>query len=202
MSEPKQAPGRPRSEAARHAILHAAFQILGERGYAGMALEAVASRAGVAKTTIYRWWSTKADLAVDSFFHATAEALELPSTGSTEEDFRSQITELAALLAGGRGEVFAAMLGGARTDRELAAALGARWLEPRRKWGFARMMRAIEAGETRAGVDPAAALGILYGPLYAPLLFGQPIPSAAMVEAHLRIALPAVFGDRSGGPER
>jgi AcrR family transcriptional regulator len=187
-------PGRPRSEAAKQAILAAAFAILAERGYGGLAIEGVAQRAGAAKTTVYRWWKSKPDLAVDAFFHATKAGIELPDTGSVREDFRLQITALASLLQGPTGTVLAAMLGGARTDPDLAKALGERWLEPRRRWGYAKMMQAIKTGQTRPGVDPGAALGILYGPLYAPLLFGQPVPDAAQVEVHLSIALDAVFG--------
>lgn len=185
--------GRPRSEAARDAILKAAFGVLADMGYAGMTFEAVAARAAAGKTTIYRWWPTKADLAVSAFFHETAEGLMLPETGSTREDFRLQITGLAELLHGRRGAVFAAMLGGARTDPSLAHALGQRWLEPRRAWGVARMKHALAAGECRPGIDIRAALGILYGPLYTPLLFGQEPPSGVEVVAHLALALPAIF---------
>jgi AcrR family transcriptional regulator len=177
----------------REAILAAAFKVLLERGYDGMAIEAVAVAAGAGKTTIYRWWAGKAELAVDAFFHATREELMLPQTGSARDDFRSQITDLAELLRGERGVVLAAMLGGARTDPTLAAALGKRWLEPRRKWGVERMTRAVREGQCRPGVDVAAALGVLYGPLYAPLLFGQGVPSAAQVEAHLAIAFAGIF---------
>ena len=71
--------------------------------------------------------------------------------------------------------------------------MGERWLEPRRAWGIARMTQAVDRGECREGIDIHAALGVLYGPLYTPLLFGQTVPSPAQVEAHLAIALPAVF---------
>ena len=185
--------GRPRSGASRQSILDAAFAMLGERGYEAMSIEAVAAAAGTAKTTIYRWWKSKADLAVEAFFEATIAELVFPDTGSAREDFRLQIEELAALMSGTRGAVFAAMLGGARSDPGLAKAIGERWLNPRREWGFQRMMRAIGAGETKPGINPAAALGILYGPLYTPLLFGQSVPDAAQVEAHLAIALDAIF---------
>lgn len=164
-----------------------------ERGYDGMAFDAVAAEAEAGKTTIYRLWSSKADLAVEAFFHATEQELRFPNTASIREDFRQQITELTQLLQGPKGTVFAAMLGGARTDAALAKALGGRWLEPRRRWGFARMSQAIATGQCKHGVDPGAALGILYGPLYAPLLFGQPMPTQKQVQAHLAIALPAVF---------
>lgn len=185
--------GRPRSEATRARLLNAAFKIMLDRGYDGMAFEAVAAEAGAGKTTIYRLWQSKADLAVEAFFHATEHELRFPDTGSIREDFRQQITELSRLLQGPKGTVFAAMLGGARTDQALAKALNERWLEPRRKWGSARMAQAIAGGQCKPGIDVGAALGILYGPLYTPLLFGQTMPTGKQVEAHLAIALPAIF---------
>ncbi|MFX8778323.1 TetR-like C-terminal domain-containing protein, partial [Acinetobacter baumannii] len=78
----------------------------------------------------------------------------------------------------------AAMLGGARNDPILAKALGERWLAPRQKWGFEKMSQAIAIGQCRVGIDVGAALGILYGPLYAPLLFGRPMPSRKQLTAH------------------
>lgn len=185
--------GRPRSEATRARLLDAAFRIMAARGYDGMAFEAVAAEAGAGKTTIYRLWESKADLAVEAFFHTTEHELRFPDTGIIREDFRQQITALSQLLQGQKGVVFAAMLGGARTDHALATSLGERWLEPRRKWGFARMSQAIATGQCRPGTDAGAALGILYGPLYTPLLFGQTMPTRKQVEAHLAIALPAIF---------
>lgn len=191
--------GRPRSEKSRDAILGAAFQLLIERGYAGFTIEAVAAAANAGKTTVYRWWPTKAALAVDAFFHATSDELALPDSESAEADFRAQIGELAELLRAERGQAFAAMLGGARSDPVLAQALGERWLEPRRKWGFARMMRAAAQGALQPGVDPSAALALLYGPLYTPLLFGGQVPEQAAVSAYLDIACRGIFAARLRG---
>ena len=173
--------------------MKAAFDVLVVRGWTGFAIEAVASEAGAGKTTVYRWWKSKAELAVDAFFHATEAELRFPDTGSAEGDFRAQIKELADLLRGSRGQALAAMLGGARTDPDLGRALGQRWLEPRRRWGLERMAQAHTSGELRPGVDPQAALAVLYGPLYAPLLFGGQVPAATAVEAYLRIAVAGVF---------
>ena len=130
---------------------------------------------------------------MDAFSAATDAKLRLPETDDPAADFGVQITELGALLAGDRGTVHAAMLGGARTDADLARALGERWLAPRRAWREARIAAAIAAGRCRPGMDLSTALGLLYGPLYAPLLFGQPVPPSAAIKAHLRVALPAVF---------
>lgn len=185
--------GRPRSERSQAAILEAAFRLLVARGYAGFAIEAVAAEAGAGKTTVYRWWKSKADLAVDAFFHATTDELQLPDSGSAESDFREQIAALGELLRGDRGRALAAMLGGARTDPALAKALGERWLEPRRRWGFARMMRAAAAGELQPHAQPSAALAVLYGPLYTPLLFGGEVPSADAIRAYLDMACRGIF---------
>src|SRR5215472_1525363 len=55
----KRGPGRPRSEAADHAILRAALSVFIERGIEGATIEQVADAAGVARTTLYRRWSSK-----------------------------------------------------------------------------------------------------------------------------------------------
>ena len=185
--------GRPRSLASEQAIRAAAFEVLVERGYPAMSIEAVAARAGTGKTTVYRWWPSRAELAVDAFFAATRAELHLPDSGSARDDFTHQITELATLLRGKRGRALAAMLGGALSDRELADALDRRWLQPRRQWGIERLTRAVADGQCRPGLDIPAALGILYGPIYTPLLFGQNVPSRTQIRAHLDIALTAIF---------
>lgn len=168
-----------------------------ELGYEQMSIDGVASAAGIGKSTIYRWWSGKSDLAIDAFFEGTRDGLAFPETGSAREDFRLQITALADFLRDGRGRVLAAMLGGARNDPHLANAIGERFLVPRQRWGAERMGRAIAAGETHASVTPGPALGLLYGPIYTPLLFGRDVPGAAEVEAHLQLALSAVFAPAS-----
>ena len=63
------APGRPRSERARLAILEAAADLLVEGGLGAATIEAVAARAGVSKVTIYKWWPSRGAVAVDAYFH-------------------------------------------------------------------------------------------------------------------------------------
>ena len=186
--------GRPRSTAAHAAVLAAAFDLLIERGYAAMAIEAVAARAGVGKATIYRWWPGRAELAVEAFFAATLDQLAFPDTGSAREDFQRQVHQVAALLRGRSGTAMAAMVAGALTEPALARALGERWVAPRMRWGTERMRRAQGAGEAPASLDVPAALAALYSPLYARLSFGLDALTEAEVEAYAAIVLRGIFG--------
>lgn len=61
--------GRPRSASADAAILIAAVELLGEVGYRAMAMEAVASRAGVSKATVYRRYPDKEALVTGVLAH-------------------------------------------------------------------------------------------------------------------------------------
>ncbi|NJL40640.1 MAG: helix-turn-helix transcriptional regulator [Leptolyngbyaceae cyanobacterium SM1_4_3] len=59
--------GRPRSEAVRQAVLQVAYEMLQASDFNSVTIEGVAARAGTTKTTIYRWWSNKAELLMDAF---------------------------------------------------------------------------------------------------------------------------------------
>ncbi|MFT4288330.1 TetR/AcrR family transcriptional regulator [Nocardioides sp.] len=59
-------PGRPRRTGVEDAVLAATVSLVREQGYAGTTLDAIAREAGVAKTTVYRRWASKGDLALDA----------------------------------------------------------------------------------------------------------------------------------------
>src|SRR5439155_5233477 len=74
----------PRIERSRRVILEAALEELGVVGYGALTIEAVAARAGVGKSTIYRHWSGKLDLVEDAFRTLKAQAL-IPESGTLRE---------------------------------------------------------------------------------------------------------------------
>lgn len=194
--------GRPRSEESRLAILAASFSLICEKGYSKMTIEGVAAQAQVGKATIYRWWTTRQELAVDAFFASTQEALAFPETGSAREDFRQQIHQLTQLLRGAKGEAMAAMIAASRHDPVLRQALSQRWVAPRKKWGQERIVKAIREGECLEGVQPEPALDVLYSPIYARLLFGLGIPTEAEVEAYLALAFRGIFRKSKRGTRK
>ncbi|WP_037683336.1 TetR/AcrR family transcriptional regulator [Streptomyces griseus] len=97
-SSPAGRPGRPRNAAADTAILAATRQALVELGWSRLTLGDVATRAGVAKTTLYRRWSGKHELVVDAVAELFDE-LELPDRGSLAADTEGVVLQFAAILA-------------------------------------------------------------------------------------------------------
>jgi AcrR family transcriptional regulator len=175
----KPQPGRPRCPEARRAILRATWQILGETGdLTDLTIEGIAERAGVGKTTVYRWWPNKAALAADAFFTRVAPKVRFPDTGSAREDIRLQMRELCKVLTSRNGRVLRVLLGGGQSDPELIEAFRNQWMEPRRVEAREIIRRGSRSGELRADLDPDLALDALYGPIiFRFLVKHQPLDS-------------------------
>ncbi|MFJ3789038.1 TetR/AcrR family transcriptional regulator [Kitasatospora sp. NPDC090091] len=101
------AKGRPRSAAADRAILDATREALAELGWGGLTMGHVATRAKVAKTTLYRRWPSKNELVVDAVA-SLFDDLVMPDLGSLRADIEAVVSQFAALLA--RPETQAALL--------------------------------------------------------------------------------------------
>jgi AcrR family transcriptional regulator len=104
---PPRGKGRPRSATADLAILDATREALAELGWGGLTMGHVATRAGVAKTTLYRRWPSKNELVVDAVAILFDE-LEMADLGSLQADIEAVVAQFAGLLA--RPESQAALL--------------------------------------------------------------------------------------------
>lgn len=164
--ETKRAPGRPRSEQSRQAILASTLRILQEVGFADLSIESIAADANVGKATIYRWWPTKAALVADAFSNSADQELRFPDTGSVRSDMSQQMRQLARVFRSKRGRVVAALLAGGQSDPELLDAFRERFLRPRRREAYATLRRGIDRGEIAEGVDMDLILDALYGAMY------------------------------------
>ncbi|KND29802.1 TetR family transcriptional regulator [Streptomyces europaeiscabiei] len=89
--------GRPRNTAADAAILEATRASLVDLGWSKLTMGDVATRAGVAKTTLYRRWAGKNELVVDAVA-VLFDELELPDRGSLAADVQGVVLQFAALL--------------------------------------------------------------------------------------------------------
>jgi AcrR family transcriptional regulator len=169
-----------RSEQARIAVLHAADDLLAEQGFAAVTIEGIAARAGVAKQTIYRWWSSKVDVLLDTLIDDSRTRLAVPDTGSAVEDARRHLRSLAAFITQDpAGKVLLALIGEAQHDAEMARIFHARYLDQQRSDERAMLARGVDSGELPGDLDLDAALDALYGPVfYRALMSGGPIPRA------------------------
>lgn len=166
-------PGRPKGDEARVAILAAAYAQMEELGLAGFTIEGVAARAGAAKTTIYRWWTSRESLAVAAFLSVALPRIAFSSTGSASEDIQTQLRRLVTVYQGKTGRVVRDLIGAGISDVNAANAFIEGYVHPRRVAVREVLQRGIDAGEFRADLDMEAAIDALYGPIFYRLLVGH-----------------------------
>src|SRR5262245_27473109 len=91
----------PRVERSRQAILAATRELLTPDGNVGsLTVEAVAARSGVAKTTIYRRWRDKWELALDAVMIDNLPRFDEPvDVGDTREELLTFVNSVVRMLA-------------------------------------------------------------------------------------------------------
>lgn len=183
------APGRPRSEEARLAILRSALDLLGKNGFADLKIEEVAADANVGKATVYRWWPKKAALIADAFASSTTRRLHFPDTGSVFSDMSRQMRQLIKVFRSRKGRIVAAILAGGQSDKELISAFRDRFLWPRRREAYSTLERGIERGELRKDIDMDLLLDSLYGPIYMRFLIRHERLTPEFVDRLCRLVL-------------
>jgi TetR/AcrR family transcriptional regulator of autoinduction and epiphytic fitness len=87
----------PRIERSRRVILEAVLEELGTVGYGALTIESVAARAGVGKSTIYRYWPGKLALVEDAFRTLKAMAV-IPEHGTIRERVTAFLEQIAGLV--------------------------------------------------------------------------------------------------------
>src|ERR1700689_2610778 len=143
-----------RSEQARLAVLEAADDLLVERGFADVTIEGIAARAGVAKQTIYRWWTSKTAILFDALSTDAAEHFTPVDHGDLGSDLRDHLRQLAAFLtATDAGAVCRALAGQAQHDPAVAARFEAEFAAPQRDRDRAPFRRARDRGELSPAAD-------------------------------------------------
>ncbi|MGW3602103.1 TetR/AcrR family transcriptional regulator [Micromonospora sp. NPDC005161] len=149
------------------AIRRALMQELAAVGYGRLSIEAVARRAGVSKTAIYRRWNSKLDLVLDIVAAAAHGKLPVLDTGTLRGDLALLFQAVAhALRHPLASQIVPDLLAEAARnptiDQTLRQVLHARQQEI----GGRLVARAVQRGELPADTDPDAAVDLIIGPLY------------------------------------
>jgi AcrR family transcriptional regulator len=171
----------PRVVRSRQAVLSAAAELLAELGWGRVTIEAVASRSGVARTTIYRHWP--------DLHHLLAEALEsvmdpcaTPDTGTLRGDLSITLSGLARTLTrSATAGVLTSMIDAAERDPDIAD-LQRAFTQERRQAARRAIEQAAARGEIRPDVDVHVEASLIAGPLFYSRMVSREPLSDAFVE--------------------
>ncbi len=159
-------PGRPRSASADKAILRAALEVFVARGIDGASVEEIAERAKVARTTLYRRWSSKEELIA----RAIAEMRGNPERHAILA--RVPLRELPRLLADVLAEMFtmhefqkvaARLIGSVPTCPKLMETYWSKYMAPRRRLIASLLEQARSLGLIRRDADPELLMDLISG---------------------------------------
>lgn len=146
---------RPRVEGGREEeILDATVEVVAELGYDRLTMDAVATAAKASKATLYRRWSTKAELVVDAV--SRAKGCLVPDdvdTGNLRDDLLALACEEGGFTSEMPMSVMAGLLTALHRDPDLQTAFKERFLAPRVEVVNKVYARAVERGEIAADVD-------------------------------------------------
>jgi AcrR family transcriptional regulator len=163
--------GRPLDRNVDDAIVVAALALLGQRGFAAMTMEAVASAAGVGKPAIYRRYPDKPSL-VAAVLARQLPVMDAPDLGDTHTElWLAMSQELPA-----DGLAYVRLIGGLIAAQEqhpeLIEAFRGNVLLPRRDAFCSLIQRGKARGDVRQEIDPVAALDALAGSFLARVFAG------------------------------
>src|SRR5258708_3985453 len=155
--------GRPRSEKSHQAILEATLALFAEEGLAGSSIEAIAERAGVGKTTIYRRWSSKEDVIKDAFNLFRAD-YPLPDTGNIGNDLLDMANEAQELVHRNplMGKLTTKLIAEIKTKPEIYRVFYEKLVTPRIQQFRQIVERAQERGELRPDLDAMFILSLIF----------------------------------------
>jgi AcrR family transcriptional regulator len=168
-----------RVERSNQAILDATLELLGSDGDVGsLTVEAVAARAGVAKSTIYRRWRDKWELALDAVMIDTLPGFDDPvDVGDSRKELLTFVNAVVKMLAATPyGPAMQGLVSQIATDPDLARVYRERVVQPRMAQLAPVIQRGIARGDLRADTEIRLVHELLVGPIfYRLLLSGAPL---------------------------
>jgi AcrR family transcriptional regulator len=194
MAAPETLPTTRLSRRARsdRAILEATRALLAEGGVSGLTIEGVAARSGVAKTTIYRRWRDRDELALAAVWDDLLSGLKVPrDLGDTRAELLAFVEPVVTVLQSPlMSSVIRGLTSEIASNSELSRTYREKTIEPRLEQLRAVVERGIERGDLRPDTDVRLAHELLIGPVMYRLLYsGQPLDdglASRVVDAVLR----------------
>jgi len=169
-SKPRGKRGRPRSEKSRNAILKATNSLLLHKSVQELSIEAIAKKAKVGKTTIYRWWPNKTAVVMDALITQPGMQAPMPVPKNNTDAIVMQLEKLIRIMQSKSGETIAQLFSEAQADETSQQIFENSFLSP--------LIDAIEFSleqgqkdkEFRTQLDTKTAVDILCGPIFFRLM--------------------------------
>ena len=184
--------GRPRSIERRRAILDATAELaLGSQTLPTM--DAIATRAGVSRTTLYKWWPSPAAVLLEGLLDRFHASIEFDDGLSVRSALTAQVDALVGLLRDTpAGRLLRQLMSASITDAATATALLDQWMEPRRHAAIQHLERGMVSGEIRLGTDTALVVDALFAPAYHRLVWGHAPLDDDLAERVCALVWPAI----------
>ncbi|MCU1683258.1 MAG: transcriptional regulator, TetR family [Amycolatopsis sp.] len=148
-------------------IVDAVIDELAGQGYGKLSMEAVARRAGVGKSALYRRWPSKQHMVIAAISAISVPLAEMPDTGSLRGDLDIALRGVLAWLSDPKFfRIMPDLIAETARNPDLAAATAHAIGEPRRARGEIMLRRAIERGELAADLDLELAMDLLAAPIH------------------------------------
>ncbi|WP_063059594.1 TetR/AcrR family transcriptional regulator [Nocardia sienata] len=174
------------------AIFAATLELLATAGYEGLTMESVALRAGVNKTTLYRWWKSKDEVLAAALTGSDLLTFPVPDTGSLRGDLVETARSIHRLLTDAATAPIAAAVLAASPGRPSLAAIGRMFFADRAAREHPIFRRAVERGELDNGADPRLIMDMLAGAIWFRLFLRTEPVEAADIEAAVDMLLGGV----------
>ena len=163
-----------RHSRSHNAIMAAAQELLREKGYMDVTIEAIAARAGAGKQTIYRWWSGKAALYLDLYQELIPPSLLDVNKGSVRADLEALLTQLFARYRDtGIDAALCGLIAEMGRDNAHADVMRAQFVQGRRPILTQILERAVARGELPKGSNPSFLSDLITGAIWFRLLLGH-----------------------------
>ncbi|MEM8981817.1 MAG: TetR/AcrR family transcriptional regulator [Pseudomonadota bacterium] len=160
------APKTGQIERTKNTVLDATTELLGEIAYGRLTIDLVVERSGIARSTIYRYWKTLAELVSDAFDRALGPNPDVPDVGNVRDQLIALFSQLPRILDRSIwGTVLPSLIAANSSDGEFAGRLH-RIADQRREDIRLLLRRAVKRGELPEAVDIEWMIDLLSGLFY------------------------------------
>lgn len=173
--------GRPRSEAARRAILKAAQALLDKGGLPAVTMEGAAALAKVGKPTVYRHFGNRHELAMAALMEVSGGAVVSSPGSDPLRALKQQLSGIATLFESPTGRFVTSVLASGYGETEISRAFRSHFVQARREYGRALLERAVDLGGIKPETDLDATVDQLYGAIFYRLLMGHALVSKQFI---------------------